>query len=343
MVRLSTARQLQHIGVHRSDLPLGARGHGRRCAVYRERALPSKARLGQRVACAGERLLSQLKGVATEHDKHKRRQSSRRLSVLRVSLSYLYARVLEALRSGDPRHDLIPVLSILSGRRFPAGDFVVDQALPVCLDGDWVALVFRGDTPVLTLLDAWDIANKAILCEPAFDQRRLRFFANAFNKLCVDVDPSADARVPLPPPPPAEREHWEVERQATAAAPMRMSEPVVAAQEGGVETTAVVSACVHGQYQFVCTTATGTATMMVTPMTQYVAVAVPVSPEGVVAFAEGIVQHFGRDFSTLPVTPRLMSEPMPPLQPIVLMMPAVALSQRGGGGGGCAEFACRKN
>ena len=149
----------------------------------------------------------QLKGVQTQKNRQREQQSRK---VLTLTAGEVRQAVHWALQSGDARHELIPIVSILSGKHHPDGDFNVDQLLPVQVgDGrDWIGVVFRRGLPQVTLIDAYDICNKAILCEPSFDASRLDFFVCRYNKIRIAPDAQSNVSVAAPwdeTPEPVER------------------------------------------------------------------------------------------------------------------------------------------
>ena len=66
--------------------------------------------------------------------------------------------------------------------------FSVDYLLPVQIDGEWVGIVFRNGFPAQALMDWYDITNKAILCDPAFDIERLSGFKNTHRRLRIKAE-----------------------------------------------------------------------------------------------------------------------------------------------------------
>eukprot|EP01084_Bolivina_argentea_P296054 509831_1 len=122
----------------------------------------------------------QLKSVQTGHDKRRKDKTK----ILRVSLDTFYDDVNIALNSGNDRNNLIPIVSILTGKRYNKnGDYSVDQILPVRINNNWIGIIYRNGSPMSTLIDKYDIINKAILCDPAFDKSKLDFFVNYICKL----------------------------------------------------------------------------------------------------------------------------------------------------------------
>ena len=104
--------------------------------------------------------------------------------------------------------------------------FSVDYLLPVRIDKHTVGVVFRNGDATMILVDHYDITNKAILCNPAYDVKRLARFVNKFDRLRVvteeelkrneeelkrkesqdapvtDSSPSSSSDTELPPLPP---------------------------------------------------------------------------------------------------------------------------------------------
>jgi len=92
----------------------------------------------------------------------------------------------------EEQTDLIPIVSITSKKEKnhckKLEDFSVDYMLPVQVGHDWVGVVFRDNDCAMALLDGYDITNKAILCNPAFDARSLEWFRNRYTRLKVIPD-----------------------------------------------------------------------------------------------------------------------------------------------------------
>jgi len=198
-VRLVTADDIRRFARYKrgQDLPRGVRGDAHQFEAYRFDELPSKADLlSSRI---GRHQYAQLKGVQTQKNRQSE-QASRK--VLTLTASEVRQAVHWALQSGDARHEMIPIVSILSGKHHPDGDFSVDQVLPVQIgDGrDWIGVVFRHGLPQVTLIDAYDICNKAILCEPSFETSRLDFFVCRYNKVRIEPDAQSHAPMAMPAP-----------------------------------------------------------------------------------------------------------------------------------------------
>jgi len=192
-VRLVTARDIRQFA--RCPLPRGVRADSYQFEAHRFGELATKAQLlSSRIA---PHQYGQLKGVQTQKNRQ-REQESRK--VLTLTASEVRQAVHCALQSADPRHSLISTVSILSGKQSaqPQGDFNVDQVLPVQVgDGrDWIGVVFRRGLPQVTLIDAYDICNKAILCDPSFDATRLDFFVCRYNKVRIEPDAVAQSQSP---------------------------------------------------------------------------------------------------------------------------------------------------
>ena len=66
--------------------------------------------------------------------------------------------------------------------------FSVDYLLPVQVDGNWVGVVYRDGQCIMTLMDHYDITNKAIQCDPSFDIQSMDWFTNDFNRLEITPD-----------------------------------------------------------------------------------------------------------------------------------------------------------
>ena len=64
----------------------------------------------------------------------------------------------------------------------------MDFLLPVCIGDDWVGVVYRDKEATLCLMDAHDITNKALLCDPSFDVDSLKWFKSDYAKLRILPD-----------------------------------------------------------------------------------------------------------------------------------------------------------
>jgi len=120
--------------------------------------------------------------------------SKQRERVLRVELSAFYEAVQMALR--DDAVQMIPIVSFRSvtnreGQKVE--DFSVDHLLPVQVDDGWIGVVYRGTECKMTLMDRYDITNKAILCDPRFDERRLDSFQNPWDRLRIVMENTIDS------------------------------------------------------------------------------------------------------------------------------------------------------
>ena len=69
--------------------------------------------------------------------------------------------------------------------------FSVDFLLPVQVGDDWVGVVFRDNECAMALMDHYDVSNKAILCNPSFDEDSVNWFQNSYDRLRIVID---DAR-----------------------------------------------------------------------------------------------------------------------------------------------------
>ena len=64
----------------------------------------------------------------------------------------------------------------------------VDYLLPVRVGQDWVGVVYRDMEPIMALMDVYDIANKAILCDPSLSPEQLPFAQGQYNRLKILPD-----------------------------------------------------------------------------------------------------------------------------------------------------------
>merc|ERR1719474_803258 len=120
---------------------------------------------------------------------------------LTVRISDFYAAVRGAF--DDDKVELIPMTSIVvrKCRKKRKEDFSVDYLLPVRIGREWVGVVFRDGVPIQALMDCYDITNKAILCDPAFDTERVSMFRNpSSNRLRIVDDDHAVSPSPSPSP-----------------------------------------------------------------------------------------------------------------------------------------------
>jgi len=199
---LLTAQQLMRLlGIQRSDLPRG--GVRARSKQFRtHRALKGDLSKIKRKIC---QLDSKRKPMRYAHLKciqtgngGKLKQKIKEDQTLSVTFSVFYDAVTKALE--EEQMDLIPIVSITSKKeknhRKKLEDFSVDYMLPVQVGHDWVGVVFRDNDCAMALLDGYDITNKAILCNPAFDVRALEFFRNRYTRLKVIPDETMMRRNP---------------------------------------------------------------------------------------------------------------------------------------------------
>merc|ERR1719229_96342 len=109
---------------------------------------------------------------------------------LKVKLSVIHQSIRKALRSDDV--DLIPIVSVVSRKRRKQKqkleDFSVDYLLPVQVGSNWIGIVYRDYQCSAVLMDRYDITNKAILCNPAFDVQSVEWFRNDYDRLKVIPD-----------------------------------------------------------------------------------------------------------------------------------------------------------
>jgi len=103
-------------------------------------------------------------------------------------VSAFHQKVREALES--PTVDLVPMVSIVSRKLYSRKeeDFSVDFLLPVRVDNEMVGVVYRDMDPIMALMDVYDIANKAILCDPALHPDQLPFKQGQYNRLKILPD-----------------------------------------------------------------------------------------------------------------------------------------------------------
>ena len=66
--------------------------------------------------------------------------------------------------------------------------FSVDFLLPVCIGEDWVGVVYRDKEATLCLMDAHDITNKALLCDPSFDVEAMKWFKCKYDRIWIQHD-----------------------------------------------------------------------------------------------------------------------------------------------------------
>lgn len=67
----------------------------------------------------------------------------------------------------------------------------MDYLLPIQVHGEWVGVVYRDEDCAMALMDGYDVGNKAILCNPAFDPCKvewLRSNSNEHNRLRIIMD-----------------------------------------------------------------------------------------------------------------------------------------------------------
>lgn len=158
-------------------LPSGARSKADQFEPVRANKLLSKECIrNQRLP---QNKYRQLKSVRTGYDKENRNNKD----ILHVSTNQFYQCINNALNSNDPKHKLVPIVSILTGKKYPHGQYNVDQVLPVKIEGNWIGIVYREGLPVMTLIDGYDIKNKAVLCNPSFDKSKLEHFKNNITKI----------------------------------------------------------------------------------------------------------------------------------------------------------------
>lgn len=70
--------------------------------------------------------------------------------------------------------------------------YSVDYVLPVRIGNNSVGVVYRDGECVMSLLDGYDITNKATLFNPSFDKQRLKYFRNSYDRLRVVRDDEFD-------------------------------------------------------------------------------------------------------------------------------------------------------
>mmetsp|Transcript_50451 Transcript_50451/g.45220 ORF Transcript_50451/g.45220 Transcript_50451/m.45220 type:complete len:782 (+) Transcript_50451:485-2830(+) len=171
-------------------LPLGARKNGPQFDQLKQKKMITKVDISYGMTNTS---YLQLKGIQTGYDKKRGNKQ-----ILRISLNAFENKIYEAAESDDPRHDLIPIVSILSGKKYGDGDYSVDQVLPVNIrDDEWIGICYRSGKPVMDLFDGYDITNKAILCDPTFNKTRLSFFNNNIYK--IEITPRDHSYQPPTP------------------------------------------------------------------------------------------------------------------------------------------------
>jgi len=212
---LNAAEVVALLGVSAQSLPLGVRAVSAQYAAHRELTASSsvhrlKAHLrdidGERKAIR----YAHLKCIQTGSGQKAKRKECPEEEVLTIGLSTFYQAVRSALDRDDV--ELIPIVSIVSRkkrershRRPKHEDFSVDYLLPVQVGTVWVGVVYRDNECCMTLLNRYDIANKAILCCPQFDTQSLDWFQNDYDRLRVvpdgiyDVGSMSPLLTPTPP------------------------------------------------------------------------------------------------------------------------------------------------
>jgi len=113
---------------------------------------------------------------------------------LTVTLRAFRNVIRSALR--NPNVQMIPIVSIVSKKskngEVKMGErqesFNVDFVLPVRVKHNFIGVVYRDMECCMVLMDGYDIANKAFLCDPSFDTTEFGWFSNDFNRLKIIKD-----------------------------------------------------------------------------------------------------------------------------------------------------------
>eukprot|EP00484_Ammonia_sp_Unknown_P002375 CAMPEP_0197074322 /NCGR_PEP_ID=MMETSP1384-20130603/211048_1 /TAXON_ID=29189 /ORGANISM="Ammonia sp." /LENGTH=642 /DNA_ID=CAMNT_0042513163 /DNA_START=97 /DNA_END=2025 /DNA_ORIENTATION=+ len=177
-VKLLTQFEIRAFMQH-GVLPRGARKTSDNFYQYRTRAMMSKHEIA--AYCTSSTCYQQLKNIVTGHARKEPGKVE-----LCLTLDTFYEAIERALQSRDNKHNLIPILSILSGKKFAEnGDYCIDQVLPVQIGRNWIGVVYRNGKPSMLLYDGYDITNKAILCDPNFECGKLDWFKNNVYKVVI--------------------------------------------------------------------------------------------------------------------------------------------------------------
>jgi len=195
LAALLTAQRLRDLGIAGEALPRGVRAQSLqferlRAILEHPQSGGLKALKRQFLSAESQRKPSRLAQIKCIETGRCRKGRKRGDNVLTVGVSAFRRAVRSALESEDERHDLVPMVSIVSrkGRKCRAEDFSVDHLLPVRVGGDWVGVVYRGGEPFMALLDIYDITNKALLCDPCFGVDGMEWFRNGANRLRIVAD-----------------------------------------------------------------------------------------------------------------------------------------------------------
>jgi len=192
---LLTAHQLTHLlRIDSRELPGGVRAVSSQFEQFRMmESVEDTDRLKGEIMAIDDRLnrlrYYRLKCIRTGNGKKSKKWQDEG-SVLKVKLSTFYEKVHDALM--DENVALIPIVSIVSRRNRDLNEkeenFSVDYLLPIEIQSNWVGVVYRKGQCAMALMDKYDISNKAILCDPSFDVKRLDFFQNEYNRLKIVMD-----------------------------------------------------------------------------------------------------------------------------------------------------------
>jgi len=183
---LLTADALCHLlGITEDVLPRGVRAISPQFAKYRTISTESiRATILKRESRRKPMRYQHLKNVKTSSRHHRVLHSKG--SALTVEFWAFYEAVNRAL--ADEQVDLIPIVSLtkIKGKRKQKVDhFSVDYLLPVQMGANMVGVVYRNTECTLTLMDGYDISNKAVLCNPSFDVQAFKWTENSYDRLRV--------------------------------------------------------------------------------------------------------------------------------------------------------------
>merc|ERR1719295_1229848 len=188
---MTASELIDLLSISEHVLPRGVRANSQQFGCM-ESLQAAKSRILQRNRYCKDIRYLQLKCVETNTggtNKHRaKRRRKRNHKILEVSLSTLVSLVHDAL--ADDGVELIRIVSIISknnGRRRKE-NFSVDYLLPIRIGDDWVGIVYRNGYPSQALMDCYDITNKAILCDPTFDEQRLSWFTNTHRRLRITTN-----------------------------------------------------------------------------------------------------------------------------------------------------------
>merc|ERR1719433_2467114 len=188
---MTASALIDSLSISQHVLPRGVRAISQQFRCM-ESLKTAKSRILQRARYCKDIRYLQLKCVETNTGgtnkyKAKRRRNRNPQEILEVPLTTLVSLVHDAL--ADDGVELIRIVSIISknnGRRRKE-NFSIDYLLPIRIGDDWVGIVYRNGYPSQALMDCYDIANKAILCDPSFNEKRLSWFTNTHHRLRIKL------------------------------------------------------------------------------------------------------------------------------------------------------------